>query len=120
LITRCNFSHFPNARIFTDKKWSNSEIPAQLKSVLDFASDIWQSNLQIMAMVTKLQTTPPHPDIRHTWFQEPIRFEDALGRIMPVPSEYNWSVSKFHRSSYIEKVEVDATLFWLSLFLHEV
>ena len=32
-------------------------------------------------------------DTRHTWVQEPVKFEDALGRIFPVPSEYDWEVS---------------------------
>jgi hypothetical protein len=33
------------------------------------------------------------PDIRHTWAQAPVRFEDALGRVIPIPSEYDWDVS---------------------------
>lgn len=41
--------------------------------------------------------TSPSPNLQHTWFQEPIRFEDALGRIIPIPSEYNWGVY----SSYV-------------------
>lgn len=32
-------------------------------------------------------------DTRHTWAQAPVKFEDALGRIFPVPSEYDWEVS---------------------------
>jgi hypothetical protein len=35
----------------------------------------------------------PSPDIRHTWAQAPVKFEDALGRVIPVPSEYDWDVS---------------------------
>lgn len=31
------------------------------------------------------------PDLRHTWFQEPVWLEDALGRILPIPSEYGYS-----------------------------
>ena len=74
---------------------TNSGVAVQLKSLVELASRIWNSNLQIMAMVTKLQSCPPHPDTSHTWFQEPVRFEDALGRIIPIPSEYNWSVGVF-------------------------
>ena len=33
----------------------------------------------------------PYPDLRHTWFQDPVKLEDALGRILPIPSEYNYS-----------------------------
>ena len=28
-------------------------------------------------------------DVRHTFFQDPVRVEDALGRIWPFPSEYS-------------------------------
>ena len=35
----------------------------------------------------------PDPDIRYTWAQAPVRFEDALGRVIPIPSEYDWDVS---------------------------
>ena len=39
-----------------------------------------------------LKNTPP-PDLRHTWAQAPIKFEDALGRIIPIPSEHNWDAN---------------------------
>ena len=44
-------------------------------------------------MFAKAIQTVPAPDLAHTWAQAPIKFEDALGRIMPVPSEYDWDVS---------------------------
>jgi hypothetical protein len=71
----------------------SSCLTLQLNSLIDMANKIWNTNLQIMAIVTKLQSSPPKPNISYTWFQEPIRFEDALGRIIPIPSEYSWSVS---------------------------
>jgi hypothetical protein len=59
-------------------------------------------------MIEKLSTVLhklPDPDIRHTWAQAPVRFEDALGRIIPIPSEYDWDVSwqpsKFRAASEI-------------------
>jgi hypothetical protein len=27
------------------------------------------------------------------WAQAPVKFEDALGRVIPIPSEYDWDVS---------------------------
>jgi hypothetical protein len=44
-------------------------------------------------MVLKKMTEVPTPDIHHTFFQDPIIVEDALGRKFPVPSEYDLSVS---------------------------
>ena len=64
----------------------------ELKTLVDLATKVWNSNLQIIGLMVKLQCTSPVPDLRHTWLQEPIRFEDALGRVFPVPSEYNWDV----------------------------
>lgn len=69
------------------------EMTSQLKTLLDLASKVWQSDLQIMTFMVKLQTTSPSPELRYTWVQEPVRFEDALGRVIPIPSEYNWGVS---------------------------
>lgn len=34
----------------------------------------------------------PEPDTRHTWFQEPVKLEDAYGRIWPIPVEYDYSM----------------------------
>jgi len=30
------------------------------------------------------------PDPRFTWYQVPVKVEDALGRVFPVPSEYSF------------------------------
>ncbi|KAI9044346.1 uncharacterized protein KD926_000947 [Aspergillus affinis] len=32
------------------------------------------------------------PDSRFTWVQEPIRFENALGNVMPIASESDWDI----------------------------
>ena len=72
------------------------EVLPQLQSLIDLATKVWQSNLQIMKILVKLQTSGPSPDLRYTWVQEPVKFEDAMGRVIPVPSEYNWGVSRRH------------------------
>src|SRR2546423_4329426 len=69
------------------------EISSQLKILVDLANKVWQSNMQIVSFMVKLQTTTPSPDLRYTWAQDPVRFEDAMGRSFPIPSEYNWGVS---------------------------
>lgn len=51
-----------------------------------------------MDCIASLQTSNRLPDLRFTWVQGPVRFKDALGRVLPVPSEYNWRVSNIiHR-----------------------
>ena len=55
---------------------------------------VWALNLQILDTIKKQQIQLESPDTRYTWFQEPVKFEDALGRIFPVPSEYKSGVSK--------------------------
>lgn len=65
----------------------------RLDTLVDLAKNIWRSNLRIIAMVSEMHGRLPQPNASHTWFQDPIRFEDALGRVFPIPSEYSWSVS---------------------------
>ena len=65
----------------------------QLKTLVDLASKVWYSNVQLMDFVAKVQTSRLSPDLRFTWVQEPVKFEDAVGRILPVPSEYTGRVS---------------------------
>ena|ERR1700733_13589562 len=43
-------------------------------------------------MLSSIQSTLGGPDTRHTWFQEPMRLEDAYGRIWPIPVEYDYSM----------------------------
>lgn len=72
-------------------------------TLVKLAGKVWQSNLQIVALMVKLQSGSSSPELRYTWVQEPVRFEDALGRVIPVPSEYNWGVhtsSNFKSGSY--------------------
>lgn len=55
--------------------------------------------MQMMDIVVKLSSTPS-PDPRYTWYQKPVRFEDARGQVFPVPSEYNWGVSPINQCKY--------------------
>jgi len=51
------------------------------------------STQQIYAVVLEIQTSITSvPDIRWTFFQDPLIVEDALGRKFPVPSEYDYSL----------------------------
>ncbi len=67
----------------------------QLKALVDLVNKVWQSNTQIMSFIVNLQMSSPSPELRYTWVQEPIRFEDVMGRVIPIPSEYNWGASRF-------------------------
>ncbi|RMJ14835.1 hypothetical protein CDV36_005458 [Fusarium kuroshium] len=74
-----------------------------------------------MAVVTQLQTQPPRPDTSRTWFQDPVRFEDALGRVLPIPSEYGWSkvhaiiVDHFSTGPGSDKVKAEEYLLFNTL-----
>lgn len=67
------------------------DVVPQLKALVDIATRVWQTNLQIYEIVLRCQRVAPRPDLRRTWFQDPVRLEDALGRIFPIPSEYGYS-----------------------------
>jgi hypothetical protein len=47
-----------------------------------------------MDFLVNLKQNLPSPDLRYTWPQEPVILEDALGRVIPVPSEYDWAVRR--------------------------
>jgi hypothetical protein len=49
----------------------------------------------MVSSLTDAKENPPPPCLRYTWIQAPVKFEDALGRIMPIPSEYDWDVGLF-------------------------
>jgi hypothetical protein len=48
---------------------------------------------EMMDVFTMVMKSVPPPDLYHTWFQPPMRLEDALGRVIIVPLEYDWDVS---------------------------
>lgn len=41
-------------------------------------------------ILLSLRTKLSGPDTRHTWLQEPMRFEDAYGRVWPIPVEFDY------------------------------
>lgn len=61
----------------------------QVAMLVDLVGKIWVMDKQIIDILMRQHSTTTGPDLHHTWFQQPIKFEDALGRVLPVPSEYN-------------------------------
>jgi len=53
-----------------------------------------KTNSEMMDILKGMERNAVPPDLRFTWVQAPVKLEDALGRIIPVPSEYDWAVSK--------------------------
>ncbi|KAH8702654.1 hypothetical protein GQ44DRAFT_764431 [Phaeosphaeriaceae sp. PMI808] len=66
-----------------------SEVIPQLKTLVEQMTRVWQSNARVVSLVTKMQESPT-PAVQYTWFQTPVKFEDALGRVFPIPSEFDW------------------------------
>jgi hypothetical protein len=62
---------------------------SQLKSLGEQVAKVWQLNVNIVNILVKMQDSPT-PALQYTWFQSPVRFEDALGRVFPIPSEFDW------------------------------
>ena len=61
--------------------------------LVDLVGKIWTMDNLILDMLMRQEKNTTRPDLHHTWFQQPVKFEDALGRILPVLSEYNVGVS---------------------------
>ncbi|KAI0534172.1 hypothetical protein GGR58DRAFT_69255 [Xylaria digitata] len=71
----------------------SGELEASLKSFESLVVKVCVSTQQIYAVVLEIQTSIAKcPDVRWTFFQDPIIVEDALGRKFPVPSEYDFSL----------------------------
>ncbi|KAK4994992.1 hypothetical protein LTR66_005096 [Elasticomyces elasticus] len=68
----------------------SGQVLPQLTTLIDLAAKVWTTNTQIIASLTNLQSSATAIDVKHTWFQEPFKLEDAYGRTIPVPSEYGW------------------------------
>ncbi|OCK74274.1 hypothetical protein K432DRAFT_430119 [Lepidopterella palustris CBS 459.81] len=66
-----------------------SEVIPQLKTLVEQVAKIWHSNARVVSLLVKLQESPT-PALQYTWFQAPVKFEDALGRVIPIPSEFDW------------------------------
>lgn len=64
----------------------------QVALLVDLVGKIWTMDKQIIDILMRQQSTTTAPDLQHTWFQQPVKFEDALGRILPVPPEYSLGV----------------------------
>jgi hypothetical protein len=43
-------------------------------------------------VLLSVRTRLSEPDTCHTWLQEPMRFEDAYGRLFPIPAEFDYHV----------------------------
>jgi len=68
-----------------------SEVIPQLKMLVEQVSRVWQLNTRVLSLLDRLQESPS-PALQYTWFQAPVKFEDALGRVFPIPSEFDWLV----------------------------
>ncbi|KIM99853.1 hypothetical protein OIDMADRAFT_125485 [Oidiodendron maius Zn] len=79
------------AKVGTIYTLITNQVVPQLQSLVGLAEKVWTTNLQILAFFTKLQNNQTQIDVRHTWFQEPLRLNDAFGRTIPIPVEFRWS-----------------------------
>nr|WDW19289.1 hypothetical protein [Penicillium meliponae] len=64
-----------------------------LEDIRETIERVWNYNNDLANMVRDfLQKPAPTPSARYTWVQEPIRFENALGNVIPVASESDWQI----------------------------
>ena len=68
----------------------SGELVTGTKNVQDDITLLVQGQDHLLQTVRGLQLSP-QMDTKHTWFQQPIKFEDGLGDIWPFPSEFDFS-----------------------------
>ena len=76
------------------------DIVPQLSRLMDIAERMSRSNLDIFTLVFKMQSNTQLCTSPTMWRQEPIQLEDACGRTIVVPSEYD-----YHKVTAIIKVQ---------------
>ncbi|KAF4626011.1 hypothetical protein G7Y89_g12151 [Cudoniella acicularis] len=47
---------------------------------------------QIYNVLLSVQSNLSNLNTRHTWLQDPMKFEDAYGRVVPIPVEFDYSM----------------------------
>ncbi|KAH7399797.1 hypothetical protein BKA64DRAFT_707484 [Cadophora sp. MPI-SDFR-AT-0126] len=62
--------------------------------VINILGNVRTTTEEIYTIVLEIRSFITGPDPRFTWYQEPVKVEDTLGRIFPVPSEYSLSELK--------------------------
>ncbi|PQE06220.1 kinetoplast-associated kap protein [Rutstroemia sp. NJR-2017a BBW] len=70
---------------------STSIIRTEIKETSKETSQALKS-LQQNCSATVSGTRLSEPDTRHTWLQEPMRWEDAYGRVSPIPVEFDYAM----------------------------
>ncbi|TEY81030.1 hypothetical protein BOTCAL_0035g00230 [Botryotinia calthae] len=68
----------------------NGEVVLPLKSLGDIATQNFTSTQQMLLMASEIRGMLSSIDTRFTYFQAPVKVEDALGRGFPIPSEYSF------------------------------
>ncbi|THV53491.1 hypothetical protein BGAL_0049g00260 [Botrytis galanthina] len=68
----------------------NGEVVLPLKSLGDMTTQNFTSTQQMLRMASEIRGMLPSVDTRFTYFQAPVKVEDALGRYFPMPSEYSF------------------------------
>ena len=76
------------------------DIVPQLSRLMDIAERMSRSNLDIFTLVFKMQSNIQLCTSPTKWRQEPIQLEDACGRTIVIPSEYD-----YHKVTAIIKVQ---------------
>jgi len=56
-------------------------------------------------MIKILEARLPQPDVRFTWAQAPVYLEDALGRTIIIPSEYDFDASHSPNLGLDQKID---------------
>lgn len=71
------------------KVWYEAKSPIHVQTK-PTANIISWSTQQIYNVVSEIRSMMPSLDRRFDYFQTPVRVEDALGHVFPVPSEYSF------------------------------
>lgn len=68
----------------------SNELAQPIKSIFTKVSELFATTEQVRTDVQDLRESVLRIDTGFTWAQAPVKFEDALGRVYPIPSEFSF------------------------------
>lgn len=68
---------------FTTEQTNRDTLP-QLATLVLLMRNTWNSSARTESTARERQPSVPAPDLRHTWLEEPVRLENALGHGIPI------------------------------------
>ena len=70
----------------------SSDVLPQQSALKNLIRKLWDTNVELINNEKQRLAKLPSPDLRLTFAEDPIRFQDALGRVICMDASLDWNV----------------------------